>query len=44
VRAVLERHDDPLEALSILPKGLLWDTLDVLRLEGHPVRVRFEDS
>ena len=43
LRSVLSRHEDPLEALDAMPRGLLWDALDVCRLEGHAVRVHFED-
>jgi hypothetical protein len=43
LRSVLSRHENPLDALSTLPRGLLWDALDVCREEGHAVRIRFED-
>ena len=42
LRSVLEKHEDAsYDALSILPRGLLWDTLDVLGSEGHAARVSF---
>ena len=41
LRSVIERHGDPYDALRSLPRGLLWDTLDVLRSEGHTARVTF---
>jgi hypothetical protein len=41
LRSVLERHDNPYDALNILPKGLLFDTLDILRSAGHEARLAF---
>jgi hypothetical protein len=41
LRAVLEAHENPYQALTLLPKGLLWDTRDVLRSEGHEARLTF---
>lgn len=41
LRSVLERHDNPYDALSLLPKGLLFDTLDILRSAGHEARLAF---
>jgi hypothetical protein len=35
LRSVLSRRENPLDALSQLPKRLLWDTLDICRVEGH---------
>jgi hypothetical protein len=45
LRSAIERHDNPYDALSTLSRGLLWDTLDVLRVEGHEARLTFlEDN
>jgi hypothetical protein len=43
LRSVLSWRENPLDAFSQLPKGLLWDTLDICRVEGHDVRIQFED-
>lgn len=46
LRALLEQHNDPLEALDRIKaiNQMLFDILDVCRLERHRVRIRFEDS
>jgi hypothetical protein len=45
LRELLESHDDLYAVLDRIPKNsLLWDTLDMLRSEGHEARVRFEDA
>jgi hypothetical protein len=44
LRAVLEAHDSPYDALERLPKGLVWETLDICRQEGHDVRVSFREE
>jgi hypothetical protein len=41
LRSVLECHDNPYDALSTLPRGLLFDTLEILRSDGHEARVSF---
>ena len=43
LRSVLARHANPYDALKELPRGLIYDTLDVCRLEGHEVRLAFHD-
>jgi hypothetical protein len=43
LRSVLARHANPFDALKELPRGLIYDTLDVCRLEGHEVRLAFHD-
>jgi hypothetical protein len=39
IRAVLERHADPLDALEELPRGLVWDVLDSIKQQGWLARV-----
>lgn len=41
LRGALAQHENPYDALSSMPRGLLWDTLDVCRGEGHEARVTF---
>lgn len=43
LKALLADGRDPTKALDRIPKGLLWDALDILRAEGHEARVRFPD-
>jgi hypothetical protein len=40
LKTLLEGHE-PLEVLDRLPRGLLWDVLDSIRLENHEVKVTF---
>jgi hypothetical protein len=35
LHGVLSRHRNPFDALSELPRGLLWDVIDSIRAEGH---------
>jgi hypothetical protein len=45
LREVLQRHESPFDALPFLPRGLLYDTLDIIKAEGWLARVVFlEDS
>jgi hypothetical protein len=44
LRAVLAAHGKPYDALPHLPKGLVWDTLDICQREGHEVRVTFREE
>jgi hypothetical protein len=44
LRSVLSRHENPIDALPLLPRGLLWDTIDVIRAEGWLARVRFVED
>ena len=37
--AILARHENPFDALPHLPRGLLWDSLDVLREGGYVVKL-----
>jgi hypothetical protein len=41
LREVLVQHESPFDALPHLPRGLLWDTLDVIKCEGWFARVTF---
>jgi hypothetical protein len=45
LRSVLSRQENPFDALGQLPRGLLWDTIDLIRESGWFARVSFlEDS
>ena len=44
LRELLQSHDDLWAVLDRIPKGLLWDTLDVLRSEGYEARVSFVED
>ena len=44
LRALLKAHDSPYGALDRLPKGLLFDALDICRQEGHDARVTFREE
>lgn len=43
LRSVLARHVNPYDALKELPRGLIYDTLDVCRLQGYEVKLAFHD-
>jgi hypothetical protein len=45
LREVLSRHANPYAALKELPPGtLIYDLLDVCRLEGHQARISFVEE
>lgn len=43
LRALLEDRE-PYEALSSLPRGIIWDTLDSIREMGCLARAQFHDD
>ena len=44
LRTALENQEHPYEALEDLPKGLLFDALDICREEGHDARISFREE
>jgi hypothetical protein len=41
LRSVLSRYENPFDALSQLPAGIVFDTLDIIKAEGWLARVSF---
>jgi hypothetical protein len=44
LKAHLARCANAYQLLDRIPKGLIWDTLDILKAEGHFARLRFPDQ
>jgi hypothetical protein len=44
LRSILHRHENPVDALKELPPGLIYDLIDVVRLEGHQARISFVEE
>jgi hypothetical protein len=43
LRAKAARCANAYQLLDRIPKGIVWDTLDILKAEGHFARLRFPD-
>ena len=44
LKEIIERHENSLDALEELPRGLLWDALDVLRESNYVVKVEIAED
>jgi hypothetical protein len=43
LRELLEGRE-PFEVLECIPRGLIWDALDILRSDGYEARVTFHED